>query len=265
MPGAMGARVAAPSAILTPSALVRPLESRAAAAPAMATSGGFAAAGVVPPPALPLPKAPPWWRRRRMFVLLAILVVLTTFSLPRFAERNLGAGSPTGTPDTTRTPRNTAPVVATSTATATLAPTATPVVPIRTPTPVPATPTPVPATATPVPTDDHGSTPQTATPITPGVYTGTVEVPTDVDFFRFNATAGTTIVAEFKGNTLNGGAIALLVSTGVASGVTQLAEDTDGGGGAKITHQATQTAVYFLRVRSARSDTGNYSFVLTAR
>jgi hypothetical protein len=116
-----------------------------------------------------------------------------------------------------------------------------------------------------VPTDDHGSTPQTATPITPGVYTGNIEVPADVDYFRFSANAGTTIMVEFKGNSLNAGAIALLVSTGVASGVTQLAEDTDSGGGAKINHAVTQTAIYFLRVRSTRGDTGTYGFVLASR
>jgi hypothetical protein len=261
---------AAPSPILSASALVRPLESRSPIAATPAGSGAGATALVPPPPVIPLPKAPPWWRRRRMFVLLAILIVLTAVSVSRLGERAAGLASPSGTPDPTRTPRNTAPVVATSTpalttaaATATLALTATPTA-ARTPTPP--TPTPVvPPTATPVPTDDHGNTPQTATAITPGVYTGTIEVGADMDYFRFNANAGTMIAIEFKGSSLNGGAVALLVSTGVASGVTQVAEDTDSGSGAKINHQATQAAIYFIRVRSTRSDTGTYSFLLAAR
>ncbi len=267
-PPAMTSAAAAPSPILSASALVGPLESRSAIGGTAAAEAG-ATALVPPPPAIPLPKAPPWWRRRRAFVLLAILIVLAAVSLSRPGDRTAGSVSPSGTPEATRTPRNTAPVVATSTpalttaaATATLAPTATPSAPARTPTP---TPTPVPVTATPLPTDDHGSTPQTATPITPGVYTGTIEVAADLDYFRFSVNAGTMIVVEFKGNTLNGGAVALLVSTGVASGVTQVAEDTDSGGGAKINHQATQGAIYFVRVRSTRSDTGTYSFLLAAR
>jgi serine/threonine protein kinase len=279
-PPAMSA-APAPSPILTASALVRPLERSGAAAAGLATGGAGAATLVPSPPVIPLPKAPPWWRRRRMFVLLAILIVLTAVGLARAGERNAGSVGPTITPDPTRAPRSTVPVVAPSssalaaatptptvsgTATPTTAVTATPPAatvapstPVRTPTP------PAPATVTPVPPDDHGNTPQTATPIVPGTFMGTIEVPTDVDYFRFTASAGTVIAVEFKGSTLNGGAIALLTSAGVASGVAQLAEDTDGGTGAKINHVVTQTGLYFLRVRSTRSDTGAYGFVFASR
>ncbi len=129
------------------------------------------------------------------------------------------------------------------------------------------TPTPTPARTTAEPTFNNGHTPQTATAITPGIYNGNLTTSSELDYFRFDARANVQIVVEYKGNTLNGGAIALLIQTTPTGVVNQLAEDTDNGNGAKINYTTTQVGVYYLRVRSTRGDTGSYSFglVTTAR
>jgi len=246
----------AASPFLSPSALVRPLdrapstppipapampETRVVAATPAPTilASGAAAAAVMPTP-IPLPKTPPWWRRRRMLILPAILIGLTIFSLPRL-------GQPAGA---TNAPTRSAPrTVAGGGTTATPAATATP------------TPT-VTRTPEPTPTFNYGHTPTTATTITPGVYNGNLTTGSELDYFRFDARANTQIVIEFKGATLSGGAIALLFATTPTAVVTQLAEDTDTGNGAKINFTTTQAGVYYIRVRSTRGDTGSYSFGL---
>jgi hypothetical protein len=144
------------------------------------------------------------------------------------------------------------------TARQTTTPAATTAAPTPTPTPV--------RTPEPTPTFNYGHTPQTATQVTPGVYNGNLTTSTELDYFRFDARAGVQIVVEYKGSSLSGGAIALLIQAATGA-VNQLAEDTDNGGGAKISYTTTQVGVYFLRVRSTRGDTGAYSFGLatTAR
>jgi serine/threonine-protein kinase len=240
----------ATSPFLSPSALVRPLDRAPTTPPAPArvtapTVVVTAPAVVETPARLPLAKAPPWWRRRRMLVVpVAILIVLGVLSLPKQDGRTGGVVSPSSDPG--RTARQTTTPAAT-----TAAPTPTPT-PVRTPEPTP--------------TFNYGHTPQTATQVTPGVYNGNLTTSTELDYFRFDARAGVQIVVEYKGSSLSGGAIALLIQAATGA-VNQLAEDTDNGGGAKISYTTTQVGVYFLRVRSTRGDTGAYSFGLatTAR
>ncbi|HKW78712.1 MAG TPA: hypothetical protein VJQ09_06390, partial [Candidatus Limnocylindria bacterium] len=135
--------------------------------------------------------------------------------------------------------------------------------PTRTPTP----PTPAPTVApTPVPTDDYGNTPATAASVVPGTaYTGVIEIPSDVDWFRMSVQSNVLITVDFKGFTLSSGAIALYYGT--ATNPTPISEEVDTGSGARIVHLTTQAGTYYLRVRSTRGDTGTYSFAfsLTAR
>jgi serine/threonine protein kinase len=254
----------APSPLLSPSALVRPPERAASTPPAAATTaaatsvaaktlvsgGGGAAAGTATTAPIALAKKTPWWRRRRMLVLPAALIVLAILSLPKQEQRASATSAPP-----TRTPARTAPVGGGTTAT-----------PVATQTIV-ATPTPAPtvartATPEPAPTFNYGHTPQTATAITPGVFNGDLTTAGEVDYFRFDARANAQIIVEFKGSTLSGGAAALLVQTAANGSLTQLAEDIDSGTGAKISFTTTQVGVYYVRVRSARGDTGAYSFGL---
>ena len=160
-----------------------------------------------------------------MLVLPAILLVLLIFSLPRPDARTGGV--------VTQPPRT-----------------------ARTTTPGPS------ATPEPTPTFNYGHTPQTATAITPGLYNGNLTTPAELDYFRFDARANVQITIEYKGNTLTGGAVALLIQVAASGVVNQLAEDTDTGSGAKINHTTTQAGVYYIRVRSTRGDTGAYSFGL---
>jgi len=238
-----------PSPFLSPSALVRPLErapstpaTPAAVAATKPTMAATAPTVVETPARLPLAKSRPWWRRRRMLILpAAILIAFAVLNLPK---QNAGVLSPSSEP--TRSARQTPTPAATTAA------------PTPTPTPV--------RTVEPTPTFNYGHTPQTATQVTPGVYNGNLTTSGELDYFRFDARAGVQIVVEYKGSTLSGGAMALLIQT--SSGVVnQLAEDTDNGNGAKISYTTTQVGVYFLRVRSTRGDTGAYSFGLmtTAR
>jgi serine/threonine protein kinase len=272
IPPAPVATPAADSPILSPSALVRPIETPPSTPPVQRASSvmfpgpaGAATKAAVTAPPMKIPKGRPWWRRRRMLVVpAALLIVLAVLSLPRQDARIggiLGGGARATASEVARTqPRSTNPVVVPSTAataapTTTAAPTATAP---RTSTPAP---TPVP-TATPpsAVTDDYGNTPATAAQMNPGtVYNGAIDPASDVDFFRIGVTvANTTINVEYKGNTLTGGAVALLGGT-VGQQPAQLVEETDGGAGIHISFLARDPGVYFVRVRSARSDIGTYA------
>ena len=265
----------ADSPFLSPSALVRPIETPPSTPPARrapsvmfpGSAGAVTAAAVAAPP-LKIPKARPWWRRRRMLVLpAALLLALVVLNLPRQDARVggiLGLGGRATATEAARTqPRSTNPVVVPSTA-ATATPAATTAAPTasapRTGTPAPtAVPT---ATQPSAVTDDYGNTAATAATMNPGtVYNGAIEPAGDVDWFRFGVTvANTTINVEYKGNTLNGGAVALLQGgTSPGQTPTQLVEETDGGAGLHISFLARDPGVYFVRIRSARGDTGTYA------
>ena len=279
MPGAAGrpsepptmppAAASADSPFLSPSALVRPIERPPSTPPPPqrtpsvmfpgAAAGAAAAAATVAAPPIKIPKAPPWWRRRRMLILPAILVVLTVLNLSRFDLRAGGGARETATVPGRTQPRSTAPaVIPASSAPATVAPTATPTASApRTNTPAP----------TPAPTDNFGHTATTATTMNPGtVYNGSIEPATTQDWFRFGVSAAnTTINIEYKGNTLAGGAVALLQGTTSVGPTTQLAEETDGGAGVHISYLAQNPGVYFVRIRSARGDTGTFSVAMNLR
>jgi len=238
----------APSPFLSPSALVRPVERAPSTPPAPAMTETVIVAPAPQPTIvaaapsaatttpIPLRKTRPWWRRRRMLVLPGlILLALVVLSLPKQGQAG-ATNAPTRTPA-----RTVAGAATTAPATATPAPTRTP---------------------EPTQTFNYGHTPQTATVITPGVYNGDLTTGSELDFFRFDARASVQIVVEFKGVTLNGGAVALLFAATPTAVLTQIAEDTDSGNGAKINHITTQAGVYYIRVRSTRGDTGTYSFGL---
>ena len=264
----------ADSPFLSPSALVRPIEMPPSTPPAQRAPSvmfpgptrAMTAAAVAAPP-LKIPKARPWWRRRRMLILpAALIVVLAVFSLPRQDARVggiLGLGGRATASEAARTqPRSTNPVVVPSTA-ATATPVATTAAPSATParTSTPA-PTAVPTATQPAAvTDDYGNAPNTAAQMNPGtVYNGAIDPAGDIDFFRFGvSTANTTINVEYKGNTLNGGSVALLQGGTVGQQPAQLVEETDGGAGIHISFLARDPGVYFVRVRSARGDTGTYA------
>jgi eukaryotic-like serine/threonine-protein kinase len=248
--------------ILSASALVRPIDTRPSTPPAqrdpsvMFPGPARAATAAVAAPPIRIPKAPPWWRRRRTLVLAALIVVLALFIVPRLDARvgGVAGGGParqTASEPARTQPRASAPVVIPTNTTV-----ATPVASTPVPTPV-RTPTPAPSAVV----DDYGNTAATAALMNPGtVYNGTIEPAGDVDWFRFGVTSSnTTINVEYKGNTLAGGAIALLQGGTVGQQPAQLVEETDVNGSVHISFLARDPGVYFVRIRSARGDTGTYA------
>jgi eukaryotic-like serine/threonine-protein kinase len=274
------------SPILSPFAMATPIERPASTpptslppgiAPAALSASGGATAVLAP---RPLMKTPPWWRRRRMLILPILLIVLTILYA---ARQNVRIGGVTGEGPTqaartqpAATPAGTASTQATASAapsvTPTIAPTPLQSVPVVvSPSPLQTAPRPPSATVGPTTTptspaavvDDHGNTPQTATPINTGQLTnGAIDPPSDVDWFRVQLNANTQFLVELKGRSLNAGAVALFAASGT-TGVTQIgSEDVDGGAGASILATAKEAGFYFVRVRSTRGDTGMYSVVV---
>ena len=265
------------SPILSPAGLVTPIErppsSPPTSIPPVASLSAFGAATAVIAPR-PLMRTPPWWRRRRMLILPVLLIVLTILYAARQSVR-IGGITGAGETQAARTqPAATQTAAPTASAAPSLTPSTAPTatVPVVvTPSPfatVPPAPTAtVASTATPTPSialaDDHGNTPQTATPITAGqLVGGTIDPASDVDWFRIGVSANTQILVELKGKTLNAGGVALFVGS-ATTGVTQVgSEDIDSGAGASILTTAREAGVYFVRVRSTRGDTGTYSVVV---
>jgi len=257
------------SPILSPAGLVTPIErppsTPPTSIPPVASLSAFGAATAVIAPR-PLMRTPPWWRGRRMLILPVLLIVLTILYA---ARQNVRIGGITGAGET-QAARTQPAATQTPAPTASAAPSATVPV-VVTPSPfatVPPAPTAtVASTATPTPSialaDDHGNTPQTATPITAGqLVGGTIDPASDVDWFRIGVSANTQILIELKGKTLNAGGVALFLGS-ATTGVTQVgSEDIDSGAGASLLTTARDAGVYFVRVRSTRGDTGTYSVVV---
>ena len=111
-------------------------------------------------------------------------------------------------------------------------------------------------------TDDHGNGPAAASVISAGTQSGNIAPSGDVDWFRVNVPAGTTIAAELHLGTLGSGTITLLSQSGQT-----LDEDADAAGRvARVNYQAKDAGAYFIRVKAARTEaTGTYSVVLTTR
>jgi hypothetical protein len=114
----------------------------------------------------------------------------------------------------------------------------------------------------PAASDDHGNTIATATLITAGTHTGTLAPAGDVDVFRLNAPANTSIVVELHFGTLQRGTVAILTGTGQV-----LDEASDAAPRvARASYNAKDAGAYYIRVSSDRTDsTGTYSIVVTAR
>jgi len=110
--------------------------------------------------------------------------------------------------------------------------------------------------------DDHGNTIATATLITAGTHNGTLAPAGDVDMFRLNAPANTSIVVELHFGTLQRGTVAI-----VNSGGQVLDEASDSTPRvARATYNAKDAGAYYIRVGSDRTDaTGTYSIVVIAR
>jgi serine/threonine-protein kinase len=113
----------------------------------------------------------------------------------------------------------------------------------------------------PASTDDH-DTIATASVITPGTHTGTVAPAGDVDMFRLNVPASTTIVVELHFGTLPRGSVAILNAAGQV-----LDEASDSSPRvARANYNAKDAGAYYIRVASDRTDaTGTYSIVVIAR
>jgi hypothetical protein len=97
--------------------------------------------------------------------------------------------------------------------------------------------------------EDHGNDFASATPVLVGSLTdGVIEVPGDVDWFRFHAQQGQVFVLQ----TNTGSARLHLVDR---NGTTQLRRDNDGGPGSplRIEWQAPQAGTYFLNVSGSGS------------
>jgi serine/threonine protein kinase len=116
------------SPLLSPSALVRPIERAPSTPPAPAPAPMPAAAAqvVLATPATPPPKKTPWWRTRRAILIAgAILLVLIVLSQGNRAGQNAGAGSTppsTAADDHGNTPATATSVTLPATQTGTIAP-----------------------------------------------------------------------------------------------------------------------------------------------
>ncbi|HEV8468074.1 MAG TPA: protein kinase [Candidatus Limnocylindria bacterium] len=111
-------------------------------------------------------------------------------------------------------------------------------------------------------TDDHGNTFATATQISAGTRAGTIAPAGDVDLFRLNVPANTSIVVELHLGTLPRGSIALVTANGQI-----LDEENDVVGRVgRVNYTTKDAGAYFIRVSAGRSDaTGTYSMVVTTR
>jgi len=110
--------------------------------------------------------------------------------------------------------------------------------------------------------DDHGNSFATATQISAGTHTGVIAPAGDVDFFRLNVPANTTIVVELHLGTLPRGSIALVTANGQI-----LDEENDVVARvARVNYTTRDAGAYFIRVGAGRTDaTGTYSIVVTTR
>ena len=108
-------------------------------------------------------------------------------------------------------------------------------------------------------TDDHGNARCSATPLNPGVpVSGSVQEPSDADYFRFEAAAGESFTITVELGTLNG------VSVGVFDDESDFAlQIADGPGDAPATIMrfiAPATGSYYVDVENADSEsTGTYT------
>jgi hypothetical protein len=111
-------------------------------------------------------------------------------------------------------------------------------------------------------TDDHGNTAATATVITDGTHAGTLAPAGDVDVFRVNVRANTTISAELRFGTLPRGSIVIASATGqIFDEASEAAPRV-----ARVSYTAKDAGAYYIRVGSDKSDaTGTYTIVLTTR
>ena len=100
--------------------------------------------------------------------------------------------------------------------------------------------------------DDHGNSATTATAVpTPSLTGGVSEVVTDVDWFRFNATAGTQYGFNVLPGTLDDARMTLYD----ANGVDWISSTVS----TSIQWLAPKTAAYFVEVAPFGSDTGSYA------
>lgn len=216
-------------------------------------AGAGATAAVV---AAPGRRGFPWRRAIAPGILVLVLAIL---ALRGGSERNAGLDrttAPQGTAQQSVAP-TTAPTAVPTTA-PTAAPTVAPTVaPTLTPQPTSAT-TP-PATVV----DDYGDTQATAAAIVAGTRNGTIAPADDVDFFSVQVPDNTTMVVTLHDDTLPGGAIAILDSSGtevgpeVSTGADRLA---------RVDYAVRDPGPYFIRVRAARGadGTGTYTVSYTA-
>jgi hypothetical protein len=107
--------------------------------------------------------------------------------------------------------------------------------------------------------DDHGNTPSTATPATPGVpIPGALEVRADQDIFSLVVNAGETFMVELEGTT---SPFNVVLEALAADGFTALAAGDNQGGGpdTALFVTAPETGVILLRVRERTDSTGRYT------
>ena len=106
--------------------------------------------------------------------------------------------------------------------------------------------------------DDHGDSPASATPISPGTSTfGTLEDPFDHDYFRFQAQAGQTYHVKLNHPSVPPQPVTIYA----ADGVTELEKQGYTGGHMKGTYFpwiAPESEEYFLEFHSPGRQTGDY-------
>ena len=229
---------AEPSPLLSPSALVRPIETTPSTPPSVipdlieASAAAAVSAPIAPaaattqqvvredgvPITLPEERRAPWWRTRRVLAVPgAIFLVLIL--LIQLGERQRAGGGAASSP-----PASGSQAAA---------------------------------------SDDHGNTVAAATMVTiPATQTGTIQPGTDVDMFKFAVRANQDVTVELRLGTLGDGGVNFLGPTG-----DQLASENAVGTSKTVTltYKVKDAGQYNVAVHGVRGMTGTYQVVITAK
>jgi hypothetical protein len=216
-----------PSPLLSPSALVKPIEKSPStppvAPPAPDLAEASAATAVSVPPGVDTPsvtaqpatkKPAPWWRTRRILVVPGALFLLLVF-LIQIGERERAGGAASQPPGSQAV------------------------------------------------TDDHANTVAAATLITlPATQTGTISPGTDVDMFKFAVRANQDVSVELRLGTLSDGGVNFLGPTG-----DQLAAENAVGSSKTVTltYKVKDAGQYNIAVHGVRGSTGTYQVIVSAK
>jgi serine/threonine protein kinase len=213
------------SPLLSPSALVRPIEKSPSTPPAPPI---LSATDMAPPtvelvavdaaraPTEPTTKTAPWWRTRRILVVPGALFLILVFLVQLGERQRAGQGASQA-----------------------------------------------PASQPAAANDDHGNTPGNATVVTlPATQAGTILPGADVDVFKFVLRANQDITVELRLGTLGDGGVNILSGGGdqlAAENAIGTARTVT------LNYKVRDAGTYGVAVHGVRGTTGTYQVVISAK